>query len=618
MLYSTKIFTNEKCVGCNRCISNCPCHEANVALIEDDANKIHIDPSKCILCGECIRNCMHDARDYSDDTDALFHDLRAGKDISLIAAPALRSNIPEWPRLLGYLKSLGAKMVFDTSFGADICTWAYLRYITQNNTAGLISQPCPVIVNYIERYATDLLPRLAPIHSPAMCTAVYMKKYAKISGAYAFLSPCVAKYDEFSDPNTNGLISYNVTYRKILAYLSERNIDYRRSPSVRYDNEAHGLGAVYSSPGGLRVNVEQYVSGKWIYQVEGEPHACRFLDRYGKESGTDLPFLVDILNCQYGCNIGSGAARVPQEEYAVNKSMYHAQEEAMKNKKSKKLPPGPDFSRFDKDLELSDFYRSYTAKPVIPAKFNKHELEKAWTALKKSTPQSRVKDCRACGYTRCEKMASAITAGLNHPENCIDFSRAVLREQNSTVEKMLEENSTQAEKLREQVGIMIDALKTSGQKTAQTLKNVESILVKVANMSESTERLNAVIPELEGLMREYSAMGDSVVNVSMQTNLLSMNASIEAARAGQHGKGFAVVAGQIRKLSDQSREAAEEALSSNEKMLPLIGGIAALRSEFIEKSGDISGSAEDIIASMDKLPELLQSVSETASKISVG
>jgi iron only hydrogenase large subunit-like protein len=55
------------------------------------------------------------------------------------------------------LKQLGVKYIFDTSFGADICTWAYLKYITESGRAGLISQPCPAVVNYVEKHEPELI-----------------------------------------------------------------------------------------------------------------------------------------------------------------------------------------------------------------------------------------------------------------------------------------------------------------------------------------------------------------------------------------------------------------------------------------------------------------------------
>ena len=67
--------------------------------------------------------------------------------------------------------------MISVSYGADICTWAYINYIQKHNFLGGISQPCPAVVGYIEKYVPELIPKLMPVQSPMMCSAIYVKKY---------------------------------------------------------------------------------------------------------------------------------------------------------------------------------------------------------------------------------------------------------------------------------------------------------------------------------------------------------------------------------------------------------------------------------------------------------
>ncbi|MBU3187425.1 methyl-accepting chemotaxis protein [Clostridium estertheticum] len=89
--------------------------------------------------------------------------------------------------------------------------------------------------------------------------------------------------------------------------------------------------------------------------------------------------------------------------------------------------------------------------------------------------------------------------------------------------------------------IMIDTLIEKSNKTKLATTEVTNV---VQNMNESTKQINTI--------------SETLGSITAQTNLLSLNASIESARAGESGRGFSVVANEIKKLAEQSKTSTEE------------------------------------------------------------
>ena len=351
----------EKCTGCNKCIRNCPIEGANLSIMENGRNIVKINEGRCIVCGKCIEVCDHNARDFKDDTLELFNSLKNNKKITLVVAPAIRVNIPNYKRLFGYFKSIGISVIYDVSLGADITTWAYLKAIKEGNLQTVISQPCPVVVNYIEKYQDSLIKYLAPVHSPAMCTAIYLKKYKKITSDIAILSPCIAKSNEVHDKNTNDYIKYNVTFKKLMEYLDKNNINLNKYDEVEFDNMETSLGDIYSIPGGLKDNVQARTNKFSIAKVEGQQEFIEYIKNcVEKENKNEsMPNLIDILNCSNGCNLGTANCSI-LNKYEIEDVFSEIKKKKLKNKvRFKKSQVHAVDKYFDKNLNLNDFKRIY-------------------------------------------------------------------------------------------------------------------------------------------------------------------------------------------------------------------------------------------------------------------
>ena len=362
------VYTNDKCVGCNKCISVCSCMGATVAhCTEDGKNIILVDGDKCISCGACFDVCAHGAREYLDDTEEFFAALKRGEKISILLAPAFLANYPkEYESVLGGLKKLGVNRMISVSFGADITTWAYLNYVQQNNFIGGISQPCPAVVAYIERYIPELIPKLFPVQSPMMCSAIYAKKVMGITDKLAFISPCISKKLEMTSERGKGLISYNVTFDHLMKYVKEHHI---QGESCK-DEIEYGLGSIYPTPGGLKENVYWFLGEDvLIRQVEGEGHMYHYLEKNkDKIAKGDNPYLFyDALNCSAGCLYGTGIDPMKGETDEPLMTMMEIRKNSKQKTRmsewSRKLTPAQRLKLLNKHfskLSLNDYLCSYT------------------------------------------------------------------------------------------------------------------------------------------------------------------------------------------------------------------------------------------------------------------
>jgi len=566
-----EIITNEleKCVGCNRCLRVCPIDEANITTRIDDVTKIEVDGDHCILCGACLTVCHHGSRDYIDDTEEFFNDLGNGVPISLMAAPAMKSNFDNWERLLTWFRGIGVKHIYDVSFGADICVWGHVRYLQKHGARPIITQPCPSIVSYILRHRVELVKYLSPVQSPMLCAAIYMNKYEKIGTRIAAISPCIAKKREFEH---NGFVDYNITIAKLNEYIKKNNVVLPAEKSG-FDGLEAGLGSLFPMPGGLKENVE-FFFGKSVRvdKSEGPQIVYDRLDEYLGQPESNLPMVFDVLNCDEGCNIGTGIGE-ERSVFEINTAMDKARQSTVGAERRQQLEEM--YKRFDGMLNLEDFLLTYRPNYLEPIRFTESDLEEAFIALGKFDEIMRSFDCGACGCDSCHEMAIKVAKGVNTPLNCVEKARRDVRDQQAESNAIQEKN----------------------------LDNLETILSDTTRIKEMTEDIVSNIDDITEAIFEYNSMIRNIEKIAMQVNIIALNASIEAARAGRHGKAFNVVAEEIRSLAQSSGTSAQQTKAASAKAGE---AISAVNEMIVKISDNVNASYENINSITDNTKILLK------------
>ena len=185
--------------------------------------------------------------------------------------------------------------------------------------------------------------------------------------------------------------------------------------------------------------------------------------------------------------------------------------------------------------------------------------------------------------------------------------------------RTLSEMISSLEEVDTGVDAMVENAKRISAESDEGAVAIKDAVEKINSLEETISRAAAIMEQLGLRSAEIGQIVSTISDIAAQTNLLSLNASIEAARAGQHGKGFAVVAEEVRKLAEESQNAA----GSISGLVGLVQtetneAVSAVKegSEEVRISSDAINNAGDIFHSInDSVKEIVSSIEETGNAI---
>ncbi len=241
-----------------------------------------------------------------------------------------------------------------------------------------------------------------------------------------------------------------------------------------------------------------------------------------------------------------------------------------------------------------------------------------------------------------EKVSSAseeLTASSNEMTEGIEQVSATAEELAAGANNQAEQANNTLEVIREidfgvkQINDYARSMEESSNKANQVsnegLQSVQQSVTQIKSLERKVNDSSKVVFELADKTKEISEILNVITDIANQTNLLALNAAIEAARAGEQGRGFAVVADEVRKLAEQAGKSTseiseiiysveQEAQKAGVAMSEVVEGVK-LGSEVIDYNGQAFNEIADVIKEISaKVGEISRATEDITHKVDEG
>ncbi|HXE57142.1 MAG TPA: diguanylate cyclase [Gemmatimonadales bacterium] len=502
----------ERCVACLACVRVCP---SDAVAVED--RLVRIVAEACTGCGLCVPACPHAAVRAPGDRDLAGAIADRGDGILILGVECAAHFFPATPdQLVNACYEAGFRTVHRGVIGDELVAAAYLRLWREQAWDTLVRSTDPIVVETVRGQYPELLPYLAPVVTPPVAEARYLR------AKYGSSRPIV--YAGVAPPPGAGELDAAITFSDLEAILVERGVSVLTQPDyfVRVPEERRRH---LSVPGGMPLAIleEARYSSRRFRVVRGLD-GLRALARAVAVDRIPLGF-VDVLAHDGG--LGHPLLG-PREELFWRRAVVGSTE-----------PPRSPTPVVDPEVAV-DVGTSFAPRPrpEVPSAAVAEILKAVGTG-----PNGRPWDCGACGFPSCRRFAEAAALGRATLRQCTPYQerRAEEAQQAAAVDVLTGLATFRV--LRDRLAFEIERCKRSGERFAVLFIDLDHF--KQVNDEFGHEAGNEVLRHVAAEVRKAVRAsdlaarygGDEFVVILTRTDAAGASRVAEALRAGIEGVG---------------------------------------------------------------------------------